>query len=47
MSDPKLDPDPDPNLDPIFPEKSDPDPKKNNFGSTTLTLNLSAVRIVA
>jgi len=33
-----LDPDPNPDLDPDpkFPEKSDPDPKKNNFGSTTL-----------
>ena len=28
----------DPLLDPKFPEKSDPDPKETNFGSTTLIL---------
>ena len=34
-SDPKSDPEPDAK----FPEKSDPDPRKNNFGSTTLVLS--------
>jgi len=42
--DPKSDPDPEPDPDPYpkFPEKSDPDrdPKKNNFGSTTLSNKL-------
>ena len=37
-SDSKSDPEPDP--EPKFPEKSNPDPKKNNCGSTTLDITI-------
>jgi len=46
MSDAKsyLDPEPDPAPDPKFPEKWDPDPKKINYGSTTLLVSSVVLR---